>query len=360
MRFLKTKNTNGMSDSILAKYVRGETSPYENTLVEKWMGANDENRKYANGLFMIMEQSNQLGDTGVDEHAAWETLSKKIQQHKNNKAPVRLIYKWMSAAAILLLLAGTLFLLNRNEKPLSYKSAIIKEIYGNGLRTDTLPDGTQIVLDKKSILFYSNDFNNSKRTVQLTGGGYFIVVHNAAKPFTIAVNDLHITDIGTSFIIQSDSNTTAITVQTGAVEITRKNKSIVLGRGEKIFVLKNDTVLQKETAKNIMPAQQQQFPQIPVKKPGSVYLQEDPKKQKVIVRNIISDIVSMRLVNTRDSISWFGLTDKEFIINGQKQKAQIQEVFMEKYHIKKDNGFYYGPVQMIGKGFFITEKELTD
>jgi len=359
MEFLEDDHTNGISDSLLASYFAGETSPDENILVNKWMAERDENARYMNGLRIIMEHSRLSLTPAHDEQLAWDMLVKKMKRPLKNNTALPLLYKWMGAAAILLVLLATGFMLERNKKPFKIVAAAITELHGDGLRTDTLPDGSIVQLDKNSILYCPLHFGDSARSLQLKGGGYFSVVHDVARPFSITVNDLNITDAGTSFIIKSDNNKTAITVQTGAVEITRKNKSVVLGKGEKISVLNNDTMLLKETAKNFMPVQQQ-VPQIQVKKRDTASSLLDPKKQKEIIRNIISDIVSTHLVNSKDSIVWFGLTDKEFILNGQKQKTKIQETFTEKYHVKKDNGFYYGPVQMTGNGFFITEKELKE
>src|SRR6202012_2212485 len=50
---------------------------------------------------------------------------------------------------------------------------------------------------------------------------------------------------------------------------------------------------------------------------------------------------------------WFGLSDLEFIVNGQKQPDELQQKYKIKYGISPGNGLYYGPVQMHGTGVFI-------
>ncbi len=69
--------------------------------------------------------------------------------------------------------------------------------------------------------------------------------------------------------------------------------------------------------------------------------------------NVIADLVTDKVVPNAASVKWFGLSNTEFIVNGQKQPDEMQQRYKVKYGIHQDYGLYYGPVQMHGTGVFI-------
>jgi hypothetical protein len=71
------------------------------------------------------------------------------------------------------------------------------------------------------------------------------------------------------------------------------------------------------------------------------------------VHNVIADMIKDKIVPDAASVKWFGLSDTEFIVNGQKQPDEIQQRYKAKYGVYDGYGLYYGPVQMYGKGVFI-------
>jgi bla regulator protein BlaR1 len=70
-------------------------------------------------------------------------------------------------------------------------------------------------------------------------------------------------------------------------------------------------------------------------------------------QNVIADLVKDKVVPDAASVKWFGLSNTEFIVNGQKQPDEMQQRYKAKYGIYDGYGLYYGPVQMHGKGVFI-------
>jgi bla regulator protein blaR1 len=75
--------------------------------------------------------------------------------------------------------------------------------------------------------------------------------------------------------------------------------------------------------------------------------------QKDRALNVIADLVHDKAVRDPASVKWFGLSNTEFLVNGQKQSDEMQQRYKAKYGIYKDYGLYYGPVQMHGTGVFI-------
>ncbi|MDB5088383.1 MAG: family metallopeptidase [Mucilaginibacter sp.] len=69
--------------------------------------------------------------------------------------------------------------------------------------------------------------------------------------------------------------------------------------------------------------------------------------------NLIADLVKEKTVSDPASVQWFGLSDTELIVNGQKQPEALQQKLKTKYGIHENYGLYYGPVKMTGTGVFI-------
>jgi hypothetical protein len=69
--------------------------------------------------------------------------------------------------------------------------------------------------------------------------------------------------------------------------------------------------------------------------------------------NIIADLVKDKVVANGVAVKWFGLSNTEFIVNGQKQSDEMQQRYKTKYGVRQDYGLYYGPVKMTGRGVFI-------
>jgi hypothetical protein len=86
---------------------------------------------------------------------------------------------------------------------------------------------------------------------------------------------------------------------------------------------------------------------------------EEPveKQQKELARALISEMVKDEII-TAGSLEWFGITDREFIVNGIKQPADILEKYKAKYLTHPGMGLFYGPVKMTGTGFFIGKGDL--
>lgn len=98
----------------------------------------------------------------------------------------------------------------------------------------TLSDGTKVWLNAASTLRFPAAFTGAQRQVTLTGEAYFEVAKNADKPFFVAVNNLRVTVLGTSFNIMAYEDEVAIntTLLEGAVKVTEGNNTTLLQPGE--------------------------------------------------------------------------------------------------------------------------------
>jgi transmembrane sensor len=88
--------------------------------------------------------------------------------------------------------------------------------------TDTLalPDGSQVILGPDSRLQLAEGYGGGHRTVRLEGAAFFIVTHDAARPFAVQVAGAEVRDIGTAFSVKTDrEGGVAVAVTEGVVEL---------------------------------------------------------------------------------------------------------------------------------------------
>jgi len=113
------KKERQLSDDLLVKYLLGEVSERELKQVEDWIRESSVNKNELEAFSLLWEQSRQLQPAGLsDTDAAWQRFQNRISAGKpaSKTIPVPQPYRWLKAAAILLLFAGaSWFALNHNN-----------------------------------------------------------------------------------------------------------------------------------------------------------------------------------------------------------------------------------------------------
>lgn len=234
---------------MLVRYLLSEVTDTERRDVAEWLAADQAHRKHFARFSAIWEQSRGLAATGnVDEHAAWQRFVARTQQHTAQPGAgrnVRPLYmrSWVRVAAVLLIFCGLgWFFLDEQH----FGSNTIYS--GNFPRTDTLPDGSVIVLNKKSALTYPTAFKANSRNVKLKGEAFFTITPDKARPFIITANGTSVTVVGTTFNVKTATGKTEVIVETGIVKVAGRQKTVELRPNEKATVLNdNDPVTERNT-----------------------------------------------------------------------------------------------------------------
>ena len=230
-----------ITDDLLVKYLLGEASPTEAQAVEVWTAESSSNKAYLEQLRRVWETSRLLAPAlPVDETAAWQSFKARVE---NRKTPVRKsnsFNNWMRIAALFILIVGAslFFYLSNQQTPVQNLLLTAKQ----EALVDTLSDGSIVTLNKNSSLSYPDRFEGEERVVKLKGEAFFSVAPNKTKPFLIHVNDVTVKVIGTSFNIRTRNGTTEVIVETGIVEVIRKNNVLELRPKEKAVVQKDSTM----------------------------------------------------------------------------------------------------------------------
>lgn len=184
----------------------------------------------------------------------WQNISNHIHSgKKNNKILFFKIYGF--AATVFLIAALSVFYFMPN----GIKNSIIY-IVCTGKQDNnifTLSDKTKIKLGASSKLTYPEEFSTEKRLVRLEGQAFFYVAEDAQRPFSVEIENVVITALGTSFEIFHDKRNNIIEtiLLSGKVKVehqTRRKemKSNILYPNQKLTVSLHtgEVVIQSENA----------------------------------------------------------------------------------------------------------------
>lgn len=234
---------------LLERYNQGNCSPEEAAIVEQWF-----------------ENINRQQSTYIDDRAVDKDLD-RIKQQLNEQleltpAPkVRLLrrrYRYIAAAAVLVLLATGMFWASRqamqhqDKAPSLAASGHVGRVIRDGYieistsrgkkESIALEDGSTIDLNAASKVRYPVHFGDSSRTVSLEEGeAFFTVAADPVRHFVVNTGELSTTALGTSFNIRaySSEHKVVVAIVNGKVKVDqvnpgKENTSVILLPKEQI------------------------------------------------------------------------------------------------------------------------------
>jgi transmembrane sensor len=219
-------------DDLLGKYLAGEASDDERSQVNQWINEADENQRYFNQFREIFDAAANISHwKGYDTDAAWSRVRENLHR-KNGKVvtigkPRPAVEWWKLAAAALIFIFAGVYLYQATNTESSPVVVIAKAKAVN----DTLPDGSNVFLNKQSKLEYAYDRSKKRHDVQLVGEAYFDVNHAKGEQFIIQAGEVFIRDIGTSFNVKAypGSDLVEVLVEEGEIVFyTAENPGIHL------------------------------------------------------------------------------------------------------------------------------------
>jgi transmembrane sensor len=223
-------------DNLIGKYLAGEATAAERAFVEGWRAGDPANEKYFNDLKEIFRRVGTINDVQqFDADLAWQKMHERLTGGKTvQMTPGRSLFPYLRVAAAVLLLAVASFVIYRYLQAPAYESV---EIASTGTtKSDTLPDGTNVFLNKSSQIAYEYNPKQKQHTVKLKGEAYFEMRHAEEKNFIVSADDVFIRDIGTVFNVKAypDSAFVEVVVDEGEVSLfTNQNDGIRVKANEK-------------------------------------------------------------------------------------------------------------------------------
>ena len=237
-----------MDEQILAlitAHLDGSATPAQEAQLQQWRQQSPDNEQELERLTTLWNQSGELGHLAqVDLQADWA----EVQQHIQEKTPSRKRYRWQMAAALALLLVGAsiIAMFFPPSESTRYAYATI-----GTTRTITLPDGSQVHLNKKSSLLLDEDFGEHNRKMVLSGEAYFEVTPDAQKPFIVSCGGAETKVLGTAFNLKQEAHATSIWVTHGKVAFSSDSDQLTLTKGM-AAIANSDSVFYRTADPNLL------------------------------------------------------------------------------------------------------------
>lgn len=215
------KRSQEQIDELIGKYLAGEANGEEVAVVESWAQLSEENRFYLDQFKTIFQRSAAVKDLEeFDADAAWIKLKKSLS--KKDAATVVPIRKtaipfWRIAASLTFIIGAGLLAYKLFQADQGHKPVVISTT--NNTINDTLPDGSNVFLNKSTQIAYTFDKKNKQHKVNIKGEAYFNVEHDTTRSFIIEIDGVYVRDIGTSFNVKAypESRTIEVVVEKGEV-----------------------------------------------------------------------------------------------------------------------------------------------
>ncbi len=199
-------------NEIILRVLNGASSPEEDIKLMKWINEDDNNlqnfvetENLWNAVDIVLNRHRYNPEKAfADFKSKIQTSRGKKRQHASGSVKKLIITVLYRAALVIMLLSLGGLLGQLGLSYLGDEKPMCEVIVPLGARSNIkLPDGTNVWLNAESRLQYAQNFNTRKRTVFLTGEGYFEVAENVNKPFVVKASEIEITALGTIFNVKS-------------------------------------------------------------------------------------------------------------------------------------------------------------
>jgi hypothetical protein len=147
----------------------------------------------------------------------------------------------------------------------------------------------------------------------------------------------------------------------------REALQLVLGKGydyveadDYVVIRRKDGLVEPKTRKQPLTPEAFKQPVVPKAKKERLVEEISPEVEakKATVREIIRDMAADSIIKDKDSFSWFGLDNSQFIVDGRPVADSLRVKFAAKYIRPDGMGYYYGPVTIHGMGTFFDKNDI--
>jgi ferric-dicitrate binding protein FerR (iron transport regulator) len=231
----ENKVLNKLSE-IFQRYKEGTSNKEDMDIIQKASPIINKGKQYRLNKKETNKVTDELYKNIIERIGSKPLGEDAIRELKGNRFrlfPLSQVWKYAAVAAIIILVASGGYFTFINQYPAGIYpngqllSEVSMETSINEMRTETLPDGTVVHLNRETNLSYDRaTFNKNRREVRLSGEAFFEVAKNKQKPFFIHYKDLLVHVTGTAFTITSykEMANTSVWVKNGTVEVSRNQK----------------------------------------------------------------------------------------------------------------------------------------
>lgn len=227
---------NKLSDNLLEKFISGKRiTEHEFTLLESLLDDADKKQE----IFQWLESKWQ-NSSAESVTLQFEQIRKKIRSKSTKLRLNRLATILSRVAAVLfipLFATALYFYFNKTDS-----DKLLTLSTQKGEQTSViLPDGSKVWLNVDTKLSYPVNYGVKSRRVELEGEAYFEVMKNKELPFEVSSGTITTKALGTSFVISSYPESSAIksSLINGSVEVKYEKGSEILKPGQQLVYKKD-------------------------------------------------------------------------------------------------------------------------
>jgi transmembrane sensor len=206
----------------LSSLLSGEQND-NNDLLSRFMAEDSHNTiKY----WKELREMNSEKEIDVDK--AWNKLYSRMNENGLIKETrvlrrsfIRTTYFRIAATVLILLGIGSVMIYLNDRGVLSRKTTVATTENQKNLQV-TLPDGSNVILNRNTRLTYRNNFDRNGRNVTLTGEAFFEITPDKKNPFIVDAGKARVKVVGTSFNVNTNNSDSAVEVfvKTGTVMVS--------------------------------------------------------------------------------------------------------------------------------------------
>jgi ferric-dicitrate binding protein FerR (iron transport regulator) len=226
------------------------------------------------------------------EEQAWSELQDKIARGETSVIRMYNPWKYVAAAAAVIVFAVSIFFVNGSE-------TITAQTQAGEMKTLILPDGSELILNARSTASYNEDWSDN-RQIELNGSGFFKVKKGSRFVVFTKYGDVEV--LGTSFDVTARENQFRVICETGRVRVSAGSESVIINPGEEA-----DFTEKKLIAR-------------PAKRAGDAWITGQFVYENEPLVNVISDIEDQFNVEINNS------NFENKLYTGQFEKSNIDEV----------------------------------
>jgi len=231
---------NPIDPELLSRYLNNQASPDERALVEDWMRENDISESSLKKMLNPSQGVRFMAS--LDPEGDWKKVRKKISTRQIFLSlPLKVAASFIIAACIGLTVYYLAY--RKTQDPLVYRTVYNESADAKKVAMD---DGSFLYLNAGAKVTFPENFT-SNRNVTLKGEAFFDVKRDESNPFTIQARTCQVSVLGTSFLVNADSNFVEVVVKTGRVAFhASENNRTVLEKNESAFYNLVSSVLTRQ------------------------------------------------------------------------------------------------------------------
>jgi transmembrane sensor len=229
---------------LIGRHLDGALNRDEQASIDRWLAAHPDDADLISSLDERLTRFAATERAPVDVESALLTAKTRLATSRQPALTVERggasgrPNRWIGVVAGLAAAAALGFVVLKPAEQSPAASTVAAQRIESGVgRRDSvrLSDGTRIILSPGSRLDVAEGYGLTTRDVSLVGEGWFDVVHDDARPFTVRARGAVVRDIGTQFTVQAVPETPVrVVVTQGAVAVraTQQSDEVRLNAGD--------------------------------------------------------------------------------------------------------------------------------